>query len=117
VASQHGAATSTTDFLALTANLAVLLLDDGNFHQAHFRASPHATPENDADTEADHRHCPLSTMGPTVIKHEARPKRQARQRDGIPACAPPVVTAVTADSIVPFAPRALTSATTASSNP
>lgn len=66
-ASQHGAATSTTDFLALTANRAVLLLGNGHFHQAHFRASPHAMPENDADTEADHRHCPPSTMGHTVI--------------------------------------------------
>lgn len=74
VASQHGAATPTTDFLALTANRAVLLLDNGNFHQAHFRASPHVPPENATDTEADHRHCPLSAMGPTVIKRAARPK-------------------------------------------
>ena len=116
-ASEHGAATSTTDLFALTANRAVLLLGNRRFHEAYFRASPYAMPENDVDTEADHGHCPRSTMGHTVIKHEARPKRQARRRDGIPACAPPVVTAVTADSTVPFAPRALTSVTTASINP
>jgi hypothetical protein len=78
VASQHGAATSTTEFLALTANCAVLLLNDRNLDQVRFRAFPYATLENDADTEADHRPCPLSTAGPTVIKHEARLKKQAR---------------------------------------
>jgi hypothetical protein len=120
VASQHGSATSTIDFLALTANRAVFQLNNRNLNQAHFRAFPYATLENDADTGADHRQCPLSTVGPPVIKHEARPKKQARRRDGISACAPLVVTAVaavTADSIFPCAPGALTSATTASSNP